>query len=475
MPMKFFNPLTWYPPERVHTKFDFTEQDKTKLNPNDKLCGYEFFDEDTLDGILVSRTLLETNNKTRKGEDGNYSIFNRYGRYRTIVDYARTKNTNLISFADPGTWSYVNSFVLPDYLYDTDDLIDYYNMLQYDLAGSVDWPIVDKICQVTKGSRVFIDLTQEVKETRRNLTIELAEDFFKKCNKHTNLQFVPFGTAQGYTPATYRDSIRRIIRLGYQYIAVGGLPPMSEKGVIELLPMIYEEVQKSDHPEVGIHLYGRYPGPKYIPIYLKYGVTSFDNNSPHIYTARASCSYLSPVFKTAGSSPQNPCLGIKIPPANGPMLMRIRRNSPETYNEVKDLCEATFKLFVKYSETKSKSVMKTFLNSFEIMNERLNDQRVRPRSQKALTRDLDQCEQTLELNLWEDCMCTACRMAEDHIFLGRGPRIPYIFLHNSYIMYYRFKFELEKAKKLVSYPDYDWDKIYNFSRLKKNRRRINES
>jgi hypothetical protein len=42
-------------------------------------------------------------------------------------------------------------------------------------------------------------------------------------------------------------------------------------------------------------------------------------------------------------------------------------------------------------------------------------------------------------------------------------------------MYYRFKFELEKAKKLVSYPDYDWDKIYNFSRLKKNRRRINES
>jgi hypothetical protein len=243
--MRFLNPLMWS--ERISPHFDYYKdvptKSTTKTTGKDGLCGYEYFKDVPLgDGILVSRTMLENTAKPER-EDARWQIRTSWGEVNTdIRGHTRTKKrTDYTVLADPGTWSYVNYFKLPDFLFKTKALITFYNNLGFDIAGSVDWPIVDRI----KHEGKFMELSPNIKEYRRQLTIDLAQDFIDECNKRDDLTFIPFGTAQGYSKGTYRDSVRRLLQMGYKYIAVGGLPSSSEQYVLELLPIIWKEIQRA--------------------------------------------------------------------------------------------------------------------------------------------------------------------------------------------------------------------------------------
>ncbi len=479
MDIRFFNPLLWYGGERVNPFYNFdtevVEFDGKRAELSAKRqCGYEFFKEELASGILVSRTLLGGACTVRKDDDEIYKIFAHKRTYDTILDYAKLRNVRYpyTSFADPGTWTFVNHLKLPDYLYDTGDLINYYNDLQYDLAGSVDWPIIEKICiKDENGKRKFVQLDLKTKEMRRNLTLELAQGFINECNKRKNLQFVPFGTIQGYSEETYRDSLRVLLKMGYKYIAIGGLPAYSEKTVLELLPMIWEEVKRSgDRP--GIHLYGRFPSPQYVPQYLKYGVTSFDNNSGFISASTASCSYYDPQFKIDGEIPVGNCSGIKIPPVTGPLLRKIKKNNPDVYKRVEFWCSQTFKMFCEFVRTESKIDAKKFLIHYKRMNREMQKANANAYSANKIKTLMNACKVAIKEKGWNKCKCTSCRKLKGHVNLVRGQRIPYLFLHNSHVQYYRFVKELEKAVKTTEFEKFDWNLVDQLHRKKHLRKSI---
>lgn len=476
--MKSFSPLLWYPGERADLGFDLVEEfSHVSTNRREvaakKKCGYEFWDEPLADGILVSKTLLEQTTNLRK-VNGAYKVHVYKYVYDSVLDYCATKGRYIPSFADPGTWSYVNQFKLPDYLYDTDHMISYYQDMQYDLAGSVDWPIIDKLVIVDNYERKYVDLDDKTKEMRRELTLELAADFIKKCNRRPELQFVPFGTIQGYSPESYIKSLKRILKMGYEYIAIGGLPAYSEKVVVELLPLLWKEIRKAD-PVPGVHLYGRFPSPKYVKYYIEHGVTSFDNNSAFITAAKNPCSFYDPDYLILEheQSPAFRCYGVKIPSRRGPLLRKLKKYRPDLWEEAGEVSDKTFSAFCRFAINQSKNNKERLFKYYYEMDRILNDARVRPHHEKKLVQSFERCKTAINSRGWERCGCTSCRMLGPHILLMRGARIPHTFLHNTYTMYSRFRIELKKAEKNVKLEKpYDWSKVMEFNRLKNVRKAI---
>lgn len=469
--MLSLSPLFWY--NRIDPGFDYNTEKSTTGNRMDiamgRVCPYEFFEEPLCDGILVSRTLLESKVNLVRNEDDMYYISAHGGKrkFPDIPSYCKTRGTDLICFADPGTWSYANYFELPPALYDTDDLIDYYSHMRYDIAGSVDWPIIDRIMQTIDGKRKFSDLSDKIKEKRRKLTLELAQDFINKCRKRNHINFMPFGTIQGYSMKTYRKSLRAILKMGYDYIAIGGLPAYSEERVVDILSMIKKEVDRAGMRGIGIHMYGRFPAPSNTGYYLECGVSSFDNNSSFIYATKNACAFVNPTYKESGTVPIHPCISIKIPMPTGPMISRIRRYLPDKYEGVLSSCNNTFALFCRYSQSQKQKDKKKFIRAYKKMNRDLEEvRRVKLKSEAKFKFALETCTNAFDSNGWQRCQCTSCRMIKDHIYLGRGTNRSYhLFAHNTHIQYVRLQKELNLAKKNVdSSCLYDWTKIRKLHR-----------
>jgi len=475
MIMRYFSPLLWYNGERVDPGYDYDNEVSAYTNLRErvanKICGYNFHTNDLADGILVSRSLLESSTNLTN-EDGRWKVKTLKKDHWNILDYARTKGLHYPSFADPGTFSHANKFKLPEYLYKTDEMIDYYRDLQFDMAGSVDWPIIEKVrVQEETGKFRYVELDDKTKEMRRALTIELATDF-KKCCDRRDLDFTPFGTIQGYDANSYRISMREVLKLGYKYIAIGGLPSYSEKQVVELLPIFTEEIKRAGY-RPGIHLYGRFPSPRYVGFYLENCVTSFDNNSPFLAASRTACNYYHPEFMFNDEQvPVYECFSIRIPAERGPLLHRLKRRDELLWATAMEKCGRAFRKFVEVRKDPSDRTITTFLDSYDDMNEFLQEARMNKVNTNRLKKDRATAEAALRGRMWEVCDCESCKMIGAHVMLCRGQRIPHTFLHNSYVQYQRFVKELKKAVKVVVFPTYDWSEIdeYNdFKNVKRSR------
>src|SRR5207249_489846 len=110
---------------------------------------------------------------------------------------------------------------------------------------------------------------------RYDLTLELAEQFLRYCESH-QVPFQAMGVAQGWSPRSYRDAVRHLVDLGYDYVAVGGLVPLKEYQIHRILEAVREAA-----PHVRLHLFGfskfGHGDPEEIQKFLSYGIESFDS------------------------------------------------------------------------------------------------------------------------------------------------------------------------------------------------------
>lgn len=466
--MLSFSPLLWY--NRFDRDFDFTLDRPTNDLSRDerskkKKFGYQFFEDPLADGMLISRTMLDVVAKVKQ-DHGKTKIITPYNKtgYSDIRSFLKIQDRDFLTFADPGTWSFANELKLPDHLYETDELIAYYDGLSFDLAGSVDWPIIDKITIKEGNTRKKIDLSDELKEYRRNLTLELAQEFLTKCNKRDNLSFVPFGTVQGYDEKSYRDSLKRVLKMGYPYIAIGGLPASSEKYVLELIPMIAKEIRKANY-RPGIHLYGRFPSPKAVKTFLECGVTSFDNNSSYIAACSSGNSWDPAYIENSESSPDFCRYNIRIPSPRSRLLASLKKKVDEDeWLEACKVADKTFKLFLRASDTMKKKHLTKFYDQYDYMNGFLNKYRGTKMGERKLETVSRACRDGMESRMWERCGCSSCSELGTHIMLTRGhPRIPHTHLHNTTVQFERYTRELKAAKKAAKYDQFDWSEIRNLS------------
>jgi len=160
---------------------------------------------------------------------------------------------------DCGAFGYIKEDVPP---YNTIEILDYYEKLGFNYGVSIDHLIVGGFAEVG------------VREKRYEITLKNAQEFIEQ-HKLGGYTFTPIGAAQGWSPETYANAVKELIKMGYDYIALGGLARAPSKEIIEILKAIHPHLQ----PHVRLHLFG-VARISAIPVLRHMGVTSFDSASP---------------------------------------------------------------------------------------------------------------------------------------------------------------------------------------------------
>lgn len=143
--------------------------------------------------------------------------------------------------------------------YQTDAMLEYYQSLGFDYGVSID-------------HLIFTDDPEE-RRRRWDITTDNARDFLQRHHSG-GYRFAPIGVAQGWDPTSYRRAAEELIKMGYDYIAVGGLVRSRTQEVIAILAAVQEALR----PDVQVHLFG-VNRPEAMGTFAALGVTSFDSAS----------------------------------------------------------------------------------------------------------------------------------------------------------------------------------------------------
>ena len=263
--MKFFFPDSQ---DLVDPSFDFLTESRseTRIRQRDDLYAHEIFRKPPYDGMLVSKAIVEGVG----GSTGRYTL----GQQRRFAvegarEFMRLPD-DLTLMGDCGAFTYVKEPVPP---VSVDDVARFYEEGAFDYGASVDHIILDYKAE-WDHCLPGIDKVPEDCEQRQELTIDLARDFQKLCRKQ-KFRFEPIGIAQGWSPKSYSRAFGALQKMGYRYIALGGMVPLKSSEILEVLEVISPKVK----PTTRLHLFG-VTRLDHIKEFARRGVVSFDSTSP---------------------------------------------------------------------------------------------------------------------------------------------------------------------------------------------------
>jgi len=264
--MKFFFPDSQ---DQIDPSFDFTSEERSllRVRQRDDRYIHEALSDRVIDGFLVSKAIVDG----VPGAAGKYTLAQRHRLYRSGVrEFFRldaAPGARLLTMGDCGAFSYREDEIPP---YTPDEVIDFYEECGFDLGISIDHiifgydPAADRDqCHPKAGEWRY----------RQDLTLDLAQRFFARCRART-VRFEPMGVAQGWSPASYASMVRRLQKIGYTRIAVGGMALAKTEEIVACL----QGISTIRDPGTELHLLG-ITRPDNIRLFSSLGVTSFDSTS----------------------------------------------------------------------------------------------------------------------------------------------------------------------------------------------------
>jgi queuine/archaeosine tRNA-ribosyltransferase len=389
--MKYFIP-DW--DDRVDPNFDFnTDFEKTRKSDGytGRVYAHEIFENPPYDGILISLGIFQ--NKLRlENSDSQPSIRG----FTSIKEYLRIDSEKSLKvMGDCGAFSYVNQGKGPFSVKKTADL---YDALGFDLGISLDHLVVKSIVD-ENGKK--IDLSEDEQEQRRQLSLKNAKEFLKHCQEK-KYSFIPIGSAQGLSVESYIDSVNKLIEMGYQYIALGGLIRYTTPKVEEIVTAVMNIIPPKD-PPINVHLLGILR-PQLLEKFRQFGITSFDSAS-YLRKAwlRSSMNYL--------GTDMNWYSAIRVPYSWNP---NVRASAEEQGISTDEL---------ERMERDALTALKGFAKSQEKLDTALEavleyDRLLFRTSEKM---DLkEKYKKTLQSRIWEKCSCEICKGVGFDIMIFRG-------------------------------------------------------
>jgi hypothetical protein len=414
--MKFFFPDSQ---DFVDPSFDFETEERSisRTRHRDDEYAHEVFASPPFDGLLVSKSMVDGFSET----GSRYSIAQ---RHRLLREGASTffrvpPHSPFPIMGDCGAFTYVREHTPP---YSVDEVLQFYVDCRFDFGISVDHVILE----YNEGwDRLLpgIDIPKELR-FRQEETLKLAGEFLQK-HREARLPFEPLGVAQGWSPGSYADSVRRLQCIGYKYIAVGGLVPLRTRDILACLQAI-DSVRR---PETRLHLLG-ITRTDQVESFAAYGAVSFDSTSP-----------LRQAFKDDRDNfytLDRNYIAIRIPQVEGnPRLQRRIRAGQVSHDAARRLeqeCLAVFKAF----DAGVASLDHLLLHQYEQLYDPGADRRLVYR-------------ETLEAEAWKHCPCEVCRALGYHVILFRGAeRNRRRGFHNLWIFYRRLHRELGREEEVAS-------------------------
>lgn len=387
------NKLRYFIPEwddQVDLNYDF-ENDSHSGGSGDwsnQVYAHQMLSWPAYDGILVSRIVAEKSKKKKV-------LINEIGVHR----YLRVPREFPV-MGDCGAFGYIGEKEPP---YTTEDVLDYYTRLDFDYGVSVDHLIV----AATEADKLF----------RYELTINNAADFIKE-HKRRELPWVPIGAVQGWDPQSYVDAAKKYVKMGYKYLALGGLVRTPNDGIIQVI----RDVRKEIPSDIQLHLFGvaRLPA---IPKFSELGLNSVDSAS---MLRKAWLGSDRNYLTEAGWYS-----AIRVPQAEG--CFRAKRLVEEekiTLKELSKLEQACLNGLRKHSEgvaSPSTSLLDLLVEYDTLV----------AGSRKG-TRE--RIQRTLEDRPWTKCPCSICKQSGVEVVVFRGNnRNRRRGFHNTFVFYDMFQ------------------------------------
>ena len=389
--MKFFLPDSQ---DLVDPTFDFERERRSMVRQRqrDDLYAHEVFSTPAFDGFLVSKGIVDG-----YGTLGSrYTLAQRHRLQRLgaprffRVERARIPLTIM---GDCGAFTYVQEDEPP---YSVDEVIEFYEGSRFDYGVSLDHIILDYIPEADAPG-ADRGLVSEHLRGRQDLTLKLANEFMQKHHAG-RCSFGPLGVAQGWSPKSYATSVKALQKMGYDYIALGGMVPLKTPEIRACLL----EIDKVRAPTTRMHLLG-VTRTEHIPEFSRLGIASFDSTSPLRQAFKDSRdNYYSDDYKYTA---------LRIPQIEGnPKLQRDISSGKVSQEHARRLEQASLEA-MRLFEAGQRTVGQVVDVLLEY--ERLYDKESKKDHAAAYTKTLTDAP-------WRRCPCEVCQTLKHHVILFRG-------------------------------------------------------
>lgn len=389
--IKYFIP-EW--DDRVDPDYDFIhDQSVEGRDPySHDVYAHEIYPTPNYDGVLISKCIIEQNkSKKARIEEMGVHKFIRFDESRPIM-------------GDCGAFGYVDEYDPP---YQTDEILDYYERLGFQIGVSIDHLIVGKYA------------ADEAERNRRyKLTRDNAQAFITQY-REGNYTFLPSGVAQGWDPKSYRESVANLIDMGYQHICLGGLVRTNTQGIIDIL----KEIKPLIPDYLQLHLFG-IARLEACETFRRLGVSAMDSAS---HLRRAWLGSDSNYFTLDGQK----YAAIRVPPVNehGKRAKKMVAEGRGTVEQFMKLEAAALDALRKYDAglLSIDDTLKPVLEYDALIGD---DRGKHPALYRKVLEDMP----------WKKCGCEICRNVgiETIIFRGNNRNRRRGF-HNTYVFYKQLK------------------------------------
>ena len=260
--MKFFFPDSL---DTVDPQYDFGAEQHSphRVRHRTDVFAHEYLRTVPYDGLLVSKALVDGYKGQRRYRNAQRLRLHREGSHR----FFRTRQAGLQTMGDCGAYAYLSEPAPP---FELEEVLDFYAHSRFDYTFSVDHVIPGYRSPNRSRGRAVPEAWTE----RYDLNLDLAERYLA-LHRQYRLRATPIGTVQGWDPTSYVRAAGALERMGYTYLALGGLASLQTKDVMGCV----ETVQAAVRPSTRLHLLGVSRTGTLAQLH-RWGIASFDSTMP---------------------------------------------------------------------------------------------------------------------------------------------------------------------------------------------------
>jgi hypothetical protein len=404
---------------------------------------HQYLGKAPFDGLLISRGVVGDHKFPGKYTQSQAMRFRREGA-RKFIRIDTPEFAHLDIFGDCGAFSYAD---LEDPPYTPSEIIEFYEDGRFSHGCSVDH-IIFEFDRSLRGMESL--LKKEVADRARkrfDITLENAEVFYKECG-HLSQSFTPLGVVQGWSAGSMAEAARRLVGMGYDYLAVGGMVPLGTDTIKEALTAIRELIP--DYVKLHILGFGKID---HIDEFANLGIASFDTTSPML---RAFKDNVRNFFMPSNDSKLQYYTAIRIPQATeNKSLDRLKKKGVFTQEFL--LAQEKAALDAVRELDKGRLDTETALEVvMDYTRSHLTDPRTgKPPSDKKLGTVTDAYRITLTDRPWQKCPCGVCqKVSVESVIFRASNRNKRRGIHNMWV----FNTQL---KRLIGQenPDGEYTKV----------------
>ncbi|WP_321960075.1 tRNA-guanine transglycosylase DpdA [Paraburkholderia sp. J7] len=373
----------------------------------DDMYAHELMTPSPYDGLLVSMSAVRqaagvANSKVRYSTAEEQRML-RDG-VRKFLRYGGPKFKNAMVLGDCGAFAYANSKTPA---YPPQEVVEFYSDAGFTHGVSPDHIIFDCLTDNPPESAMAPGVIE-----RFDITLANAEEFLRLTDAE-DYPFEPLGAVQGWSPASMADAAVRLEKMGYRYLAIGGLVPLK----VDVIKQVLHALRNAIKPETNIHLLG-FAKADSIHQFTNFGITSFDSTSPLIRAFKdAKANY----YMESPKGGLDYYAAIRIPQAiENPRLMQgIKRGifSAEDLQKREQKALAALRKFDS-GGGKATEALDAVMDYQQFLT--LGDGLPIEKHAKELLKMRTLVERTLDEAPWKRCRCSICSKAGVDVIIFRS-------------------------------------------------------